>query len=31
MTEVKQSDVQHIVQCRLKQPTFTRGLKCIEV
>ena len=25
------SDVQHIVQYRLKLPTFTRGLECIEV
>ena len=28
---VRASDVQHIVQRRLKQPTFTRGLECIEV
>ena len=24
-------DAQHIAQRRLKQPTFTRGLECIEV
>ena len=28
---VQLDDMQHIAWCMLKQPTFTRGLECIEV